>query len=312
MRVAVTGASGFVGGAVAVALAKKGHEVFAFGRRPAHETPQALPNYAQWDIEMPLERTPDVDALVHCAARVGDWGRDFDYQRTNVGGTQQVLDVFKGVGRIIHISSASVYSRHQDGRHLSETASTGVDLLTPYARSKADAEAVLLSCRPDAAILRPHIVYGPSDTTLMPRVIAALRFGCLAIPGDGKNTLSVTHILNLTDAVECALERRSAAGHFNISDAEPVQVDELLGTLLRREGREVHLLHVPRRLAWILASLLETVWRAAGATHAPSLTRYMVQQLADGHTLNLSRATNLLGYDPRYDYQSFDKERTAA
>lgn len=312
MRIAVTGASGFVGGAVAMELAIKGHEVFAFGRRPAHETLQALPNYVQWDIETPLARTPDVDALVHCAARVGDWGRDFDYQRTNVGGTQTVLDVFKSAGRIIYISSASVYSRYQNGRHLSETASTGVDLLTAYARSKADAEAVLLSCRPDAAILRPHIVYGPGDTTLMPRVIAAVRFGWLAIPGDGKNTLSVTHILNLTDAVECALERPSAAGYFNISDAEPVQLDELLGTLLRQEGHEVRLLYIPRRVAWILASLLETLWRAAGAKNAPGLTRYMVQQVADGHTLNLSRAMNLLGYDSRYDYKSIDSERTAA
>ncbi len=304
MRIAVTGASGFIGGAIAGELSRQGHVVHAFGRRHAGGTVSLLPNYRRWDIRHPLKQIPVVDAVVHCAALVGDWGDDAEYQRTNVAGTRRVLETFRGAERFVHVSSASVYSRNQETTHLSESAQTGIELLTAYARSKADAEALLLAERPDAAILRPHIVYGPGDSTLMPRVVAARRFGCLAVPGSGLNRVSVTHILNLTHAVERAIGCKTAKGFFNVADRDSVSVDDLLQTLLQREGYPTRLVHLPRIAAWTLASIAEYLWRASGAKHAPRLSRYLVQQVAYGHTLDISRAVDLLAYDPCYDYQS--------
>ncbi len=304
MQIAVTGASGFVGGAVATELVRQGHDVYAFGRRHAGSMSTKLPNYRQWNIRYPLEQRPAVEAVVHCAALVGDWGDDAEYQHTNVRGTQRVLDTFRDVERFIHVSSASVYSFSPGVTNLSENAMTGAGLLTAYARSKADAEALVMTRRPDAVVLRPHIVYGPGDNTLMPRVIAARRFDCLAVPGNGRNRVSVTHILNLTHAVMCAIECGAATGFFNIADREAVSIDELLQTLLLREGYPTKLVHLPRRLAWMLASLAELLWRTFGARHAPRLSRYLVQQVAYGHTLDISRAVDLLAYDPCYDYRS--------
>ena len=111
MRIAVTGASGFIGGAIAGELSRQGHFVHAFGRRHAGGTVSLLPNYRRWDIRHPLKQIPVVDAVVHCAALVGDWGDDAEYQRTNVAGTRRVLETFRGAERFIHVSSASVYSR---------------------------------------------------------------------------------------------------------------------------------------------------------------------------------------------------------
>jgi nucleoside-diphosphate-sugar epimerase len=304
MRIAVTGASGFIGGAIASFLVGRDHHVYSYGRRPQADVYRALPDYTQWDIRAPLQNPADVDAVVHCAALVGDWGDDAEYQRVNVQGTAMVLDTFHAASRFVYISSASVYSPGQHDRKLQESASTGEGLLTAYARSKAAAEKVILSRRPDAIILRPHIVYGPGDTTLMPRVIAARILGRLLIPGNGTNAVSPTHVSNLTHAVECALCSVSATGVFNICDSAPVQVDSLLGVLLRREGYPTRLIHVPRGIAWNLAVAAERTWRALGIKRAPRLTRYLVQQVADGHTLDISRAIDFLGYDPRYDCRS--------
>jgi nucleoside-diphosphate-sugar epimerase len=147
-------------------------------------------------------------------------------------------------------------------------------------------------------------VYGPGDTTLMPRVIAARRFGCLAIPGNGRNRLSVTHVWNFAHAVERALDVPEASGIFNICDRDPVVVDELLCAMLERQGFSTRLLHVPRPAAWAAAVVGEMLFRMMQTQRAPRLTRYLVRQIADAHTLDISKAINVLGYDPEFDYRS--------
>ena len=304
MRVAITGASGFIGGVLARTLAARGHEVFAYGRRPAGRLPASIPNYRQWDLLAATPAVPEVDAVIHCAAKIGDWGRDEDYRSVNVEGTRKVIAVFANAPRFVHVSSASVYSTDQPGRHLSEDAPTGNGLLTAYARSKAEAENVLLASGRKAVILRPHVVYGPGDPTLMPRLLAAPRFGWLAVPGNGRNHISVTHVFNFAQAAERAVTGPVMAGVFNIADAQTTAIDELLITLLRKNGIEVRLLHVPANMAWALAVASEWLWRLAGSTRAPRLTRYLVAQVADAHTLDLTRAYAELGYAPRHNIHS--------
>jgi nucleoside-diphosphate-sugar epimerase len=304
MRIAVTGASGFIGGVLARRLAGQGHTVFAFGRRQADKVPASIPNYKQWDLLAGSPGVPEIDALIHCAAKVGDWGKSEDYRMVNVEGTRTVMETFRHVDRFVYVSSASVYSGDQPERCLTEDASVGSELFTAYARSKAEAEKLLLSSGRDVVILRPHIVYGPGDPTLLPRLLAARKFGWLPVPGDGSNHISVTHILNFAHAVERVLDSQVMNGIFNIADAEPAHIDDLLHTFMQRNGVEVRLLHVPRRLAWGVAVVSEWLWRIAGSSHAPRLTRYLVAQVAGGHTLNLARAVTILGYSPRHNYHN--------
>lgn len=303
MRVAVTGASGFMGGVLARKLAARGHTVFAYGRRHADAIRHALPNYTQWDLSAGPANVPVVDAVIHCAALVGDWGSEADYGHVNVGGTRIVLETFRQIDRFVHVSSASVYSTDQPYRCLREDASVGRGLHTAYARTKAEAEKVVLSSGRKAVILRPHIVYGPGDTTLMPRVLAARRLGWLPVPGNGRNRISVTHIFNFVHAVECVLASSVTHGVFNIADREDASVDELLRTLLRLNGAETRLLYIPRPIAWVAAGASERAWRLAGRQCAPRLTRYLVAQVADEHTLDLTRAYKLLGYAPRHSFR---------
>lgn len=312
MRIAITGATGFMGGALARSLAAKGHTIFSFGRRDAGAASPSLPNYCQWDLSDGHARLPTVDAVVHCAARVGDWGPDSGYMHVNVDGTRVVMDAFSYVNCFIHVSSASVYSSNQPGHQLSEDAPVGVQLFSAYARSKAAAEKVVLTSGRDAVILRPRAVYGPGDTTLLPRVLAARKFGRLAVPGNGRNKISVTHIANFIHAIDQVFESAVTNGVFNIADPEPLTVDELLKTLLRLHGAETQIIYVPRSIAQAAAVAGELAFRIAGKTHAPRLTRYLVAQIADELTLDLAQARNVLGYAPEHCFRDNSELRDVA
>jgi len=305
MRVAVTGASGFVGGWVARELTAAGHDVHAFGRRPADRIHARLPNYRQWDITSGPIRVPHVDAVVHCAALVGQWGESDRYEVTNVAGTRHVLSAFDSAELFVYVSTSSVYGPG-DHRRLSEDAPIGASTLTAYARTKAEGERLVSASAHRAIILRPHIVYGPGDTTLLPRLVAARRRGTLTVPGNGTNRVSVTHIRNLTHGVERALAVTGARGTFNIADDDTPTVDALLRTTFERLGLSTRLVYIPRAIAMAAAVAIEGAARLRGATREPLLTRYVVASLADEHTLNTSRARESLGYDPRHRFRDAD------
>lgn len=300
MRIAVTGASGFIGGRIARKLRRRGHDVIAYGRRPSSAVPEPLPGYVCWDFTAGEVDAPYVDAVVHCAAHVGDWGDEATYQAVNVVGTRRVLACFARAPLFIHVSSASVYAADQARVRVHETAPLAERGAQPYARSKVEAEHIVMASLRRTIILRPHIVYGPGDGNLMPRVLAARRFGWLPVPGNGRNRVSVTHVDNLVLAIECALGTPTVHGAFNVADADDVCVDDLLRTMLRRHGVAERIAYIPRRLAWPVACVGERAWRAIGATRAPPLTAFIVSNLADDFTLDLSRARTQLGYRPRW------------
>ncbi len=304
MRVAVTGSTGFVGGAVVRHLAARGDAVFAFGRRATHPF-ACLSNvtYRQWDIAIaPLHDAPDVDAAVHCAGAVAAWGADETFYRANVTGTRHVMDSFPA-SRFVHLSSASVYDPCGDAEGLREDAPYPQTYLNAYGRTKMLAERVLLDAGRRCAILRPRAVYGPGDTTLLPRLLRAFRGGQLFAIGPGSNRLSITAIDNLLHAVDRALAYDGPGRVFNVADAAPVTLDELLAALLRAMGREPRLVHLPVGPVWGVAAALERVAALVGDAWEPPLTRYVAAQMSRTCTLDLSRSVAELGYHPAATYR---------
>jgi nucleoside-diphosphate-sugar epimerase len=287
VKIAVTGASGFIGGRVATALADRGHSVTGFGRAPQGWS-HPLANYEVWDITRG-PRSGTFDAVVHCAALADDWASIAAAMLTNQVGTRNVVASFPGA-RVIHISTASVYDAFTPNVKVAESAAPVTRFLSTYAESKTAAEAELAGV--DAVILRPHAVYGPGDTTLLPRVIAGIRGHRLILPEGAAVSHTLTHVDNLVDAVDLSLD--GPAGTYNIGDDTDVLLSAVLKEFLVRRGRpDVTIAAIPYRTAFRAAAVLEKL------PGRPRITRYAVSQLGMERTLNLTAARELLGYRPR-------------
>ena len=273
MRVAVTGAAGFVGGAVVAHLREHGHDVLPLTRR-------------EWDITTGPRETA-ADAVVHCAALADDSAPLGDAMLVNRIGTRNVVASFPGA-RIVHISTSSVYDAFTPSVRVTEDAPLPTRFLSSYSESKAAAEAELPA---DAVVLRPHAVYGPGDRTLLPRVLAGIRGRRLVLPEGADVRHTLTHIDNLSRAV--ALSLAGPSGVYNVGDDTEVLLSAVLAEFLARRGRPDVTIHsIPYAVAFTAAGALERLSRR------PRLTRYAVSQLGLERTLDLGRAREQLGYAP--------------
>ncbi|XRQ04149.1 NAD-dependent epimerase/dehydratase family protein [Actinomadura welshii] len=297
MRIAVTGASGFVGGAVSRRLAAGGATVLGYGRRaavdPAHLGGAA---YRSWDIARgPLPAAPAVDAVVHCAGGVTDWGPAAELFAANLTGTRNVLATFPGA-RFVHVSTASVYDPFRPSVMVTEDEAPVRRYMNAYGASKAAAERAVLAA--GGLILRPHAVYGPGDTTLLPRVLSAVRGPLLVAAGSGRRRISLTSIANLVRACVLAATGPVASGVFNVADAAPVTLDDAFREILRERGVRARPVYVPAAAARPLAALAEGVFLLANRPEPPRVTRYAISHLAVERTLDITAAREVLGYDP--------------
>lgn len=287
MRIAVTGATGFVGGAVADAAEARGWDVVRYARRQGE-------GLEYWDLAgLPPARLPHVDAVVHAGAHVADWGDAAVFHRANVEGTRAVAEAFAGT-RLVHISSSSVYPWWEPcvDRPEHEVAARH---LNAYGRSKALAD-VEARKHGDAVALRPHAVYGPGDRTLLPRLVSNIRAGRLLSIGHPGVKHQLTHVDNLTRAVLAACQS-TVRGAVNVGDAQPVELGAVLRQVLDVSGRsDVPVTYLPEPAAMALAAVSEAASRATG--RAPKLTRYAVSQVGKQRTYRLDRLRDELGIEP--------------
>lgn len=278
--IAVTGASGFCGGHVARAAAAAGAEVVCLGRRPG-----PVGTHRFWDAAAQSPDLAGVDLVVHCAAAVGDpapGSRAAALMRAvNVDGTGRLLEAAGG-RPVVWVSSASVYDPRPDRGLVGEDHPLAGQL-NAYGRTKAAGEALALAA--GAVVLRPRAVYGPGDTTLLPRLLSRVRAGTLLLPG-ADVTLSLTAVENLARA--CLAAGAWAPGTYNIADGEPYGRDAAIGAVLRAHGVRARIRHLPLPVAAAAARLAEAVATVAGTE--PALSRYAVDQLAHPVVLDLTRA----------------------
>jgi len=301
----VTGASGFIGGAITRDLARD-HTVWALSRREASDAGiralgaepvrGSLENLAPGDL-------PDCDAVVHCAAHVAPWGTREEVFRINVGGTERVLAAARGAGarRFVQMSTEAVLWRGQHLRDVDETCPYPARTPFLYSESKAQAERrVLAANAPGFATLalRPRFVWGPGDTTLVPELRAMAERGAFAWIGGGQATTSTTHIANLVHGTRLALEKGRGGEAYFLTDGEPIRFRELLPRLAEANGFTLAGPSIPAPLARGAAFALETLWRAVGARSAPPLTRHAVALMCCDCTLDDRKAQRELGYAP--------------
>lgn len=311
MKALVTGGGGFLGRALVLRLLAEGHQVTALGR---HDYPEIAALGARTvradilDTGALAEVFVGQDVVFHAAAKAGVWGPREAYVRTNLGGTKSVLAACRAasVGRLVYTSSPSVVFDGRDHEGASNDLPYPPRYQAAYPETKAAAERLVLAANgPGLATvaLRPHLIWGPCDPHLLPRLIARAEAGRLRIVGDGRNRVSVTYVDNAVEAHLRAAERLHAGAPcagcaYFVNDAEPVTLWPWLNELLERLGVPRVTRRVPLSVAWGAGALAESLFRLLRLPGEPPMTRFVAQQLARTHWYDLAPAERNLGYQP--------------
>ncbi len=307
----VTGGGGFIGSAITLRLLDRGIRVTVLGRNRYPALERAGATCIRGDIrdrETVGRAAAGQDAVFHVAAKAGIWGPWQEYAAINVQGTVNVIRACREnrVGILVHTSTPSVVFDRHSLEGVDESAPYARRTLCHYATSKIIAEKLVLAANSPHLLttaLRPHLVWGPGDTNLIPRLLARGRAGRLKIVGNGTNLVDIAYIDNVADAHLLAADELAtagrAAGHpFFIAQAEPVNLWQWINTLFAGLDIPRVRARVPFAVAHGAGWLLEMLYGALGRTREPPMTRFVAHQLARSHWFSGARARQILGYRP--------------
>ena len=311
MKALVTGGGGFLGGAIVRMLRDRGDAVRSFTR--SH-----YPWLDEIGVEQSLGDLSDqsaveqavagCDIVFHVAAKAGVWGRYADYHATNVLGTEHVIAACRvnRVTRLVLTSTPSVVHAGQDIEGGDESLPYAEHFLAPYPETKAIAEkAVRAANGPELATvaLRPHLVWGPGDPHLIPRVIARAKAGKLRRIGDRDPLVDVTYVDNAARAHLLAADRLApgspvAGKVYFVSNGEPIGLWTFINRVLTDSGLPPVEKSISLRKARLAGRLLEWMYRGLGLVGEPPLTRFVVEQLSTSHWYNIAAARRDFAYEP--------------
>ncbi|MFH1747743.1 MAG: NAD-dependent epimerase/dehydratase family protein [Planctomycetota bacterium] len=312
MKTLVTGGGGFLGRAVVEQLLARGDSVRSYSRGDYPELRALGVEVLRGDLadaDAVRRACADCDVVFHAAARPGVWGRYEEYHAPNVIGTENVLDACRaqGVRRLVYTSSPSVVFDGRDIEGGDESLPYPAKYHSHYSATKAVAERRVLAANGAelrTLALRPHLIWGPRDNHIVPRLIAQARAGKLRRVGNGLNKVDATYIDNAAMAhvlAANALESNpEAAGRaYFIANGEPLPLWELINRILDTAGLSPVGRRVSKRTAIVAGAALEFVYGVLRIKSEPRMTRFVANELATAHWFDLTAARRELGYEPR-------------
>ncbi|MDZ4686724.1 MAG: NAD-dependent epimerase/dehydratase family protein [Planctomycetaceae bacterium] len=311
MRVLVTGGGGFLGLALCRALVARGDEVRSLARGD-------YPALAALDVDARrgdvaeaaavMKAAEGCDAVCHVAAKAGVWGPLAEYHRANVVGTQNVIAACRQhrIAKLVYTSSPSVAYAGGDECGIDESVPYPSRYLTHYPRTKAEAERLVLAANDGSLAtvsLRPHLIWGPGDNHLLPRLLAKAKAGKLRRVGGGANIVDTTYIDNAVQAHVAALDRltpqAACAGRaYFIANDQPQPLWSLIDRMLACGDVPPVTRGVSATTAYLAGGLLEVIYGALRISSEPPMTRFVARQLATSHWYDLTAAKRDLGYAP--------------
>lgn len=310
-KVLVTGGGGFVGSHIVKQLRAMGVTCVVLGRNLYPKVEAIGAQCVQGDItdsSCVNEAMQGVDTVFHVAALAGIWGNWENYYGINVLGTKNVLAVAKknGVRNFIYTSTPSVVFNGDDIINGDETLPYGEKVLCNYAKSKIIAEKLVLESNSDEMLscaIRPHLVWGPGDPHLIPRLLERGRGKELKKVGNCKNLVDISYVDNVATAhIQAAQnleDSGTAAGKaYFVSQGEPVNLWDWVDDLFHRFDVPPIQKRVPFALAYSAGSILEKVHSVFAPETEPKMTRFLAEQLAKSHCFSIKNAEKDLGYIP--------------
>ncbi|MBW1841728.1 MAG: NAD-dependent epimerase/dehydratase family protein [Deltaproteobacteria bacterium] len=307
--VLVTGGGGFLGGAIVRRLVERGDHVRSFSRSSYAELTAMGVEQIQGDIRehaVVEKACKGVKLVFHVAAKPGVWGKYDDFYKTNVTGTRNVIEGCNrhNIPRLVYTSSPSVVFDGTDMEGVDESAPYPDTYHAHYPKTKAMAEQLVVkaaSRQLKTITLRPHLIWGPRDNHLVPRIIE--RANRLKRIGEGQNLVDTIYIDNAAQAhilaADCLESNPDLSGNiYFISQGEPVLVWDMVNDILNAAGLPPVKRSIPHRIAWIIGAVLEFVYNALHLKEEPQMTRFLADELATAHWFDIRAAQKDLGYVP--------------
>ena len=311
MRVLVTGGGGFLGGVIVRMLVERGDEVVSFSRG---EYPQLKAlgveqiHGALEDRNAVVNAATGCETVFHVAAKAGIWGAYQDFYDANVTGTANVLEACRlhCIPRLVHTSSPSVVFDGRDVEGGDESLPYPKRYEAHYPATKALAEQMVLAANsPTLATvaLRPHLIWGPGDNHLVPRIIAKARSGKLRRIGNRPCLVDTVYVDNAARAHLQAADRLVTGGAscgkaYFISNDEPLPLWEMVNRILAAAQLPPVTRTVPPTVAYGAGVLCEGIWNLLRLKGEPPITRFMAHELATAHWFSMDNARRDLGYEP--------------
>ncbi|TAL09447.1 MAG: NAD-dependent epimerase/dehydratase family protein [Nitrospirae bacterium] len=313
MKALVTGGGGFLGRHIVAKLLARGDKVRVLGRRGSPDLEKMGVEVRCADIQdtEAVERAClGMEAVFHVAARAGYWGSWDSYYGPNVVGTRNVLNGCRkaGLRKLIYTSTPSVVSAPGNLEHADEQAPYPDRYDCPYPATKAEAERLVLGANGTDGLLtvslRPHLIYGPGDPHLFPRIIDRARKGLLVQVGDGTNKVDVTYVENAADAHLLAADRLGTGTPvggqaYFISQGTPVLLWPWINSVLAALGIPGVHRTISHGAARAVGAAMEMAYTVLPLRGEPRMTRFLADQLATSHYFDISKARADLGYEPR-------------
>lgn len=312
MNALVTGGGGFLGRYLVEQLLARGDRVRVFARGDYPEIGDLGAELVRGDIQDATAVSAAVqgcDTVFHTAAIPGIWGPWELYYGINTVGTQHVIQACQGhgVSRLIYTSSPSVIYDGQPHENIDETIPYPEEYLCHYPHSKMLAERAVLAAADGKTLatcaLRPHLIWGPRDNHLIPRLIRRAQTGKLRRVGDGSNRVSVAYVENVAAAHLQACDKLKPGSAvdgqaFFINEPEPVNLWQWIDELLALADLPPVKKTISAKAAYRAGAMLEFVWRTLRKKEEPPMTRFLAQQLASSHYYSIEKARRC------FDYQS--------
>ena len=312
MKALVTGGGGFLGGVIVRMLRERGDQVRSFSRG-AHPAladlgvEQIQGNLS--DAALLIKAAAGCDIVFHVAAKAGIWGSYDEFYSANVTGTINVLSACRAndISRLVYTSSPSVVFDGRDVEGGDESLPYPARYHAHYPHSKALAEQIVLDANAaDLATvsLRPHLIWGPGDNHLVPRIIAKGRAGKLRRIGTHPCLVDTVYVDNAAQAHLLAADRllpgSGIAGKaYFITNGEPLPLWEMINRILAAAGLPPETRSIPPGLAYAAGMVCEGLWSRLRLSGEPPMTRFVAKELATAHWFKIDAACRDLGYQPQ-------------
>jgi len=304
----VTGGSGFVGGRLIRRLIAEGTAVRALARSDA--SAEKVAALGAEPVRGDLEDAASLRAgaggcevTYHAAAEVSDWGRREDFVRANVTGTEGVLAAARdaGVRRFVHVGTESALMVGKALVNVDETDALHPESPLHYPATKAMAEQAVRAASRDGfetVVVRPRLIWGAGDTTILPVLVEAVEKGRFSWVGGGHHLTSTAHIDNVVEGLVLAARAGVPGEAYFVTDGDPLPLREFVTKLLATRGIAAPSRSIPGAVARSVAWTAEAAWRVLPLRGVPPITRLAIWNFAMEMTVNDAKARRELGYAP--------------